>query len=1672
MKIVNAGRGIHQREIPGIDKLRALPAHWVAFTNLDLSLPMGAREIDVIMVVDDRILLIDLKDWRGKITSSDGAWYQNGRYMDRSPVSKISANVREVYRLLKGHLEDQATRSGKRRKNVLPPRVEGLVVLTGTNDVSGIAPTELGSVMHIDAFMRTIQNVRERIETFGPVSPQFVDDPLTSNEWKFKLGCFFNVKTGPFRPGTKRYGGYRATSDDSSFRHASGLFEEFDVEDEQAVHATGILRRWDFTKAETRFQSEEGRSEIVGREREVVAWLNDRNAECETTLLQPKSEDPDRGVGYWEVFEKRRRLERLRDFIASEASRLSNESRVELARQVLARAKTLHDLDAAHLDIGEHSVWLEMPSTVRFSHLMAASYPQVKSLGESRYQFLSSVTVPEAVFGDADGNKKKDVFLLGCVVHALLFGSFPNAHREEDPPEWKSEIDERGEFVSLHPWFERALSWAAADRFESAGDMLSAFNDALSDQPSRREVMEGLERFRTLKSQLQLIREYPPAKDLRDDDRVAMWISEQDGEPVLIKIWKHTSWGDTSKEASRILDFLERAESFSLSPEPGCVSIRRVVWLGDAIVLVQSYVDAPNLEESLDRDADRWQDSDFVFSFLLRLGELVSSLHERGIAHGDLKPQNLLVVGDEREPLLVDVLDFVSASDGEIVSRAYAPESGGRFERDRFAVTKIAEELLVHCELSSSISASLQSAISTCRSGPPENATLLPLLEALNQALVPPTSQEKSKISVAIMGAEIGPLLPDDGSFGLRRDPERHRLFIRGACEELEIDFDSSERPVAARRRRIEQKRVRIVSRYEFARLVADVEVVDGPGNDLAAIATLLEDPSIREGWDAASNSSAPRRGAESDEGDDITEVGDESLEQTTPLEISADAVAEALAEEPVTTSVVDVPRLWRKLIDAESDLTIEGVALADSSYRPDKKKHIVPFKLECGAFDFNRDDKVLVERLDSKGRWSKIGNLDLSQSSPEQIVVDVWNTQPKSGAPIVFEDQRLRFESHFEVTSRTRREEATSRVLSRRGCAPNLIDVFDTRTESLPSVMPVVAEAEAIMTRYGLNDVQAQALVDLVKMRPVGLLQGPPGTGKTKFIGALVHYALTHGLAKNVLLASQSHEAVNNAAEAVLELFNAQETLPSILRVGHEGVVSDRLLPYHVARVETLFKDRFRAEFNERLRIAGRGLGLPDDLVERVLAVETAIQPVVEKLHALREQLGDSPQEQRLQGLKATLEHQTAKLGLTVELDGDDQDVVRNLIDQVAAQFPKVGRDRVSRLRSVVKLARDLTGGVSSRQRSLENFLAGTRQIVAGTCVGLGRSSLGLTATPFDLVVVDEAARCTASELAVPIQAGRWVVLVGDQAQLEPLHRDAVIDAVVKDLGISRREAIRSDFERVFESPYGRAGARRLTKQYRMLPPIGSVVSRAFYDGALTHGRSDPVVDAASLPDELGKPLVWLSTDSLGAQGFQTRDPSGGASLCNPAEAELIVSMIKSWDTHEEFRNWLLGQKRYARPIGIICTYAAQSHLIRKKLRLSGLSDVLANAINVDTVDSYQGKENPIVILSLVRNNNEGAVERGVATIRQGFMARANRINVAISRAMDRLLIVGARTRWPSGGAVARVADAFYEQLESGHATITEATELQEKLVQVTAPKKARKSTINASKREREFQS
>jgi len=156
-----------------------------------------------------------------------------------------------------------------------------------------------------------------------------------------------------------------------------------------------------------------------------------------------------------------------------------------------------------------------------------------------------------------------------------------------------------------------------------------------------------------------------------------------------------------------------------------------------------------------------------------------------------------------------------------------------------------------------------------------------------------------------------------------------------------------------------------------------------------------------------------------------------------------------------------------------------------------------------------------------------------------------------------------------------------------------------------------------------------------------------------------------------------------------------------------------------------------------------------------------------------------------------------------------------------------------------------------------------------------------------------------------------------------------------------------------------------------------------------------------------------------------------------------VIVSLLKQWSKHEPFLNWVKSLPDGSQAIGVICAYAAQLDLVRRKLQSESLPEVFRRTIKVDTIDSYQGKENLIVMLSLVRNNADGAKSRGISTINPGFMAKKNRINVALSRAMDRLLVVGAKSGWREGSPLGLVSTGFDEEIKAGDALLLDAIQL-----------------------------
>jgi serine/threonine protein kinase len=1661
MRINNHGSGIHKREVPGIDFLsKNLPSEWIGHTNLDLSLPQGPREIDLVLFAVDRIFLIDLKDGHGRYESHEGGWALNGTPQSgQSPVKKIIENAREVWIRLDRYLDERARQT--KRTRMPTPKVVGVVVLTSSFDLSGIAPTEELSVFTAKNFCNIVKDTKLRIGRFHPVSSDFVSTPIYSEDWRRHLDLFLNVKSGVFVPGMRRYGGYVASgSGSATYVGPAKIYQEFAVEDGTPAKATGLLRLWDFSNADTRFQTQDGRLEIAGRERTIIGWLNDRNEECANALLQPKSEEQDRSPDYWEVYDQRRRMKRLSDFVRSELPRLRPDQRIDVARQLLFQASRLHAYQTAHLDLGPHSVWVALPAEVKLSHLMAARYPQACSLGDSRYQFLSSVKSPDEELNQHDATgEQRDVYHLGCLIHQILFGIPPAG----SPPDWDASVDTQGSFLALHQVLAHSISWDCTVRYKSAIELLDAFNEAVEPPGVGAEVIKRLETFKTIPSQMKFFMRYPLHEEIKDNDFITIWRSESVDGPMLVKLWKRAAWVDGSTDQPRILDFLERARHFSITHPPGCVPIKAAYWLNDAFALVQPFIDAPNLAEHPFLQNKSEVTAEGALRFSLNLVQTVITLHESGVSHGDLKPQNILACGDEPVPQFVDYLDFCSSSDGELRTTAYSPAAGGTVERDRYATTRIVEEILTGVALSSAAQTEVVTGIEKCRGGDAlANATLLPLLDALQRALNPPSQPKFRELSIGIPTAPTKELLPDDDGYGY--GVIGTEFFIRGLTDILYFKIKGS-RITFARHVTAPQVVHRRLYALQTGIIRAKISVRGGVAPNYKQFQSLLEDPEFAEFIKPV--------GSLQSTVDDEVDVDSDEIDlfdsaPTTSAETDEDAVTE-LVESSRGTQRSSVPELWRTMVDVEVNLTNEARAVGPSTLRRESGVHAVPIELLHGHFEFDKRDRVSVERLGNDARWRRIGFLDLAKSSAEFIQIEAiaWF---ESVGHLVDQDQRLRFTSTMEYANISRRAAAVKRILSRRSIVPNLIDYFDPACSPELHHVPIEVDVAEIMDLYGLNKTQAIAFARIFNVRPLGLLQGPPGTGKTKFIGALIHFALTRGYVRNVLLTSQSHEAVNNAGQAVLKLFPDSEQAPSILRIGQEDDVSDQLLPYHVLRVEQLYKDNFKATLKPRLMTAAAAIGISEDAASKVIWIETSIRPIIESLNKLAEDTEIDGVRERLHSQLSTLSTMVTNMSIDVDIPLISQLPTPHLLDDIydaIATQTGCAPDGIAKLRSVAVLSRDIVSSVSTAERSFETFLAGTRQIVAGTCVGLGRSSLGLTSTAFDLVVIDEAARCTASELSVPMQAGRWCVLVGDQAQLEPRVDETVLSLVAEKTGYSANDITESAFQTVFESSFGESISQRLLIQYRSLPPIGRLVSNSFYEQSLTPGRLISDVADSDYPSALNSPLTWVYTDDMREEAHQKPDyKKGSKSLTNRIECELIAGMLMDWDRCPNFIDWLERKTEREPAIGIICSYGAQATAIRHKLQLARLSDTMRGAIKVGTVDSYQGKENRIIILSLVRNNFDGKRIDGKPTIKPGFMSRPNRINVAASRAMDRLVIVGAKSAWAPGGPMATLKENFDLEVEAGHGVFIEAGQLlDEQRAALSTPFTAKRAKISSNK-------
>ncbi|WP_425375820.1 DEAD/DEAH box helicase [Pseudomonas marginalis] len=387
-------------------------------------------------------------------------------------------------------------------------------------------------------------------------------------------------------------------------------------------------------------------------------------------------------------------------------------------------------------------------------------------------------------------------------------------------------------------------------------------------------------------------------------------------------------------------------------------------------------------------------------------------------------------------------------------------------------------------------------------------------------------------------------------------------------------------------------------------------------------------------------------------------------------------------------------------------------------------------------------------------------------------------------------------------------------------------------------------------------------------------------------------------------------------------------------------------------------------------------------------------------------------------------------------------RDLVGKKLESLAYQHGSPSPAKCARLEQIVSLSMEFSQVLRNPRSNYTAFLARSSSIVAGTCVGVGKQALGITEVPYDWVIVDEAARASPMELVIAMQAGKRVLLVGDHLQLPPSYPRAVEDQASALLGMSRKDFRRmNNFQRAFSSNYGQSVGRTLRVQYRMAEHINRLVSHCFYADALEVGRAPPGAEYEKLPSFLASQVVWIDTQDQGREAFHRPTGTHEGALVNEQEALAVVEVVRAILTSTEFLEHVQSKDGDHEPIiGVIAMYSDQRDMIREKLEQAEWASGLRHCFSVGTVDSYQGKENRIIVLSVVRNDTRENV---------GFLSDPERINVAMSRSKDRLVIVTSSAMWRSrtGTPMKSVLDEVERLSEKQLAMFVPSKELKRRL-------------------------
>ncbi|UMZ73026.1 DEAD/DEAH box helicase [Natranaerofaba carboxydovora] len=372
--------------------------------------------------------------------------------------------------------------------------------------------------------------------------------------------------------------------------------------------------------------------------------------------------------------------------------------------------------------------------------------------------------------------------------------------------------------------------------------------------------------------------------------------------------------------------------------------------------------------------------------------------------------------------------------------------------------------------------------------------------------------------------------------------------------------------------------------------------------------------------------------------------------------------------------------------------------------------------------------------------------------------------------------------------------------------------------------------------------------------------------------------------------------------------------------------------------------------------------------------------------------------------------------------------------------------------------ILKDWIDSLQKRQESLYPLLLSSVKIVGATCIGI-ETRRDFKDVDFDVAIIDEAGQITIFDILVPMARAKKVILIGDHMQLPPVPDNDLIkelkriksleefdeedfydddeDGELEEESEGKKEAAATtednnlqslvdDYEKMFKTSlfellYYQApenNKEMLDNQFRMHPKIAEFISNEFYEGKYQTGLK--AEERELEVSVFNCPLYFFDTVNMRGKHEKTEIHKEGHEVrYNPKEGEIVAKILlellvegekinpyilqEGDEDNEEIKEKLVVPEN----IGIITPYKRQKetiiHIVKKKLNECYQDrhqvEQIMEELEIDSVDSFQGRDKTIILYSFTRSNKKGII---------GFLKELRRLNVAMTRAKYMLMLIG----------------------------------------------------------------